>query len=337
MIPHNRPTLGAAERTAASRVISRSWVAQGVEVEAFENEICSFLGLPNGHAVAVSSGSAALYLALWVLKGLGKRIGIPAYSCSALRNAVGLVGGDSVYLDCAPASPNLDLVSAERSELDILVAPSMFGLPIEVDRDRRYMLIEDIAQAFGALAEGAPIGLRGDVGICSFYATKIITSGGQGGAVVSRDRSLIDAVRDYRQFDRRYDQRLRFNFQMTDLQAGIGRAQLRQLPNFIEKRANIFDIYRSFGISLLDREKSTDRPVRYRAVLHTSNSKKLISMLSEKSIHAIVPIETEELLTDPTKVPVAADLTRSTVSLPIYPSITIEEAKRIAQIAEENL
>lgn len=338
MIPHNRPTLGVAERAAASRVIASGWVAQGPEVEAFENEICRFFGLPDGHAVAVSSGSAALYLALWALGGDGKRIGIPVYCCSALRNAVGLIKGVPVYLDCAPSSPNLDIVSARRHHLDVLIAPSMFGLPIEVDKNCNYALIEDLAQSFGALADGAPIGLRGDVGICSFYATKLITSGGQGGAVISRDPHLIDAVREYRQFDEvsvRY--KIRFNFQMTDLQAAIGRVQLRRLPEFLKKRNKIFDIYNAAGLNLLNTTVSNAQPIRYRAVMRSHEPATIIRNLSEKHIKAIIPIRDDELLDDPMSFRIAAELATSTVSLPIYPSLTLEDAMRISQIVGETL
>ena len=72
-IAHNRPTLGREEKRAAARVLASGWVAQGPEVEAFENELCDHLGLPAGHAVALSSGTAALF-ALWVLGARGKTV-----------------------------------------------------------------------------------------------------------------------------------------------------------------------------------------------------------------------------------------------------------------------
>ena len=78
MIAHNKPSLGTAEEIAALAVIKSGWVAQGPEVEAFERELCQFFEIPDGHALAVSSGSAALYLALLALNGKGKKIGLPA-------------------------------------------------------------------------------------------------------------------------------------------------------------------------------------------------------------------------------------------------------------------
>ena len=84
MIPHNKPTLGLEEEEAALRVIRSGWVAKGKEVESFQNEFCKFMGLPKGHAAAVSSGTAALFLALVMSRGKGKNVASPGYVCSAL-------------------------------------------------------------------------------------------------------------------------------------------------------------------------------------------------------------------------------------------------------------
>ncbi len=332
MIPHNLPTLGTEEQAAAIRVLQSNWVAQGPEVEAFENELCRFLNIPDGHAVAVSSGSAALYLALWALEGKKKHIGLPVYSCAALRNAVGLVDATPVYLDCGEESPNINTDDARKAEIDILIAPSMFGIPICVPETRNFKVIEDIAQSLGAMVSGERIGLRGEVGICSFYATKMITTGGQGGAVISKNKVLIDNIRDYREFDCRDDSKLRFNFQMTDMQAAIGRVQLKRLPEFIEKREQLFEIYSSAGIELLKPSIPSHIPVRYRAVIRCSDPMVLIKRLSENGIRAIIPVEERELLDKPEQYQIAAKLTRHSLSLPIYPELCVNYAKRIAHL-----
>jgi perosamine synthetase len=337
MIPHNLPTLGVEEQVTAARVLESGWVAQGPEVEAFENELCQFLNLPGGHAVAVSSGSAALYLALWALAGNNKRIGLPVYACSALRNAIGLVNGKAVYLDCAAGSPNVDIAAASKADIDILIAPSMFGIPVDLPATRNFKVIEDIAQSLGAMASDQRIGLRGDVGICSFYATKMMTSGGQGGAVISHNKALIDQLKDYREFDSRDDAVLRFNFQMTDLQAAIGRVQLGKLPLFMAQREQIFAIYRAAGLDLLDSTTVTNQPVRYRAVMRCDDPMGVIQALDEENIRGIVPVEERELLNTPSLYSVALNLTHTTVSLPCYPALHEKEALRIAQRVKEFL
>ena len=90
MIEHNKPTLGKQEQRAVSKVLESGYIAQGLEVERFENEFCDFLDLPEGHAVALSSGTSALFMALWSLNAKNKSIAMPVYACSALRNAVAM-------------------------------------------------------------------------------------------------------------------------------------------------------------------------------------------------------------------------------------------------------
>lgn len=340
VIPHNLPSIGVEEQIAAERVLASGWLAQGAEVEAFENELSQFFNLPQGHVVVVSSGTAALYLALWVFDGKNRRVGLPVYACSALRNAIGLINAKAEYLDCAANNPNLEVTSAISANVDILIAPSLFGIPVEIPPQttkKTPKIIEDVAQSLGAMASGQRVGLRGDVGICSFYATKMITSGGQGGAVISRDKELVDRIRDYREFDCRDDVNLRFNFQMTDLQAAIGRAQLKKLPLFIQQREQIFSIYRAAGLDLLDAASATNHPVRYRAVMRCRDPTNIIQRLAENGVRAIVPVERRELLDRPESYPIAKLLTEHTVSLPIFPSLHEDNAKSISNIARNLL
>jgi len=216
MIPHNRPTLGVEEEEAALRVLRSGWVAQGEEVVAFENEICAYLGLPDGHAVAVTSGTAAIYLALWSMGAEGKRVAIPAYVCSSLRHAVAMAGGEEVLMDSSSESPNVDPEVFESDLADIIIAPHLYGIPMEIPDSSGMEIIEDCAQALGSTINGEPVGLKGRAAVFSFYATKLLTSGGQGGMFVSKEKGLTDAVRDYREFDCRRDSNKRFNFQMTE-------------------------------------------------------------------------------------------------------------------------
>jgi len=332
MIPHNRPTLGEEEQRAAATVIASGWLAQGTEVAAFENELCAFLGLPQGHAVALSSGSAALFLALWLLDAKARKVALPVYACAALRNAVALAGGEELLLDIAAVGPNLDPAALSAVEADVAIVPHIFGLPIRLGNSAGLRVIEDCAQALGATVSGRAVGLQGDIGIFSFYATKLITSGGQGGMLVARDKALVDTVRDYREFDCRRDNRHRFNFQMTDLQAAIGRVQLQRLPGFLERRAQIFSRYRAAGLPLLD-ASSAVTPAHYRAVMLTQRPQVLLKRLETRGIKAIVPIEDWELLGDAANFPNAYRLTQRTVSLPLYPSLSNAAVEDIIAIA----
>ena len=324
MIPHNKPTLDIEEEQAAQKVVRSGWLVQGSEVENFEREFCHFLGLPEEHAVAVTSGTAALFLALWALQAAEKRVAFPAYVCSSLRHAVAMAGGVEVLLDSSPDSPNLNPSQLEQEETDLAIIPHLYGLPIDLSSLRNLSIIEDCAQAIGAKVSGVSVGLQGKIGIFSFYATKLMTSAGQGGMVVSKDRALVDMIRDYREFDCRNDQKKRFNFQMTDLQASIGLVQLRKLPDFLRRREEIFQSYQSVlkMLDIVNKDKFKLEPIRYRAVLRTNNPRKIIDRLASSKIKAIIPLEDWELLGDFSLFPNAHHFTQTTVSLPIYPTLT---------------
>lgn len=337
MIPHNQPALGPLEASAAQRVLESGWLAQGREVEAFELEVCEFLGVAEGHAVALSSGTAALFMALWTIGAKGRNVAIPVYSCAALRNAVVMAGAIPVPIDVAENSPNIDMTEVIRRDVDIAIAAHMFGIPCRISQKNSSIpIIEDCAQAFGARIAGQPVGLSGNVGIFSFYATKMITSGGQGGMLVAIDKGLVDAVRDYREFDCRHDRIPRFNFQMTDLQAAVGRAQLAQLDQFLQRRQQVHAIYAAHGLPLWPGNFSSEvEPCHYRAILRVSDPGRVIAGLERAQVRAIVPIEDWELLDDADSFPRAKSLTHSTVSIPIHPSLSESEIGTIADVVSE--
>jgi perosamine synthetase len=327
VIEHNKPTLGKQEQQAVSKVLESGYVAQGLEVKKFEDEFCDFLGLPEQHAVALSSGTSALFVALWSLNAKNKSIAMPVYVCSALRNAVAMAQAKEVLLDNAVDSPNICLNQLQKSNADIAIVPHMFGLPNEIQNIKDIDIIEDCAQSLGASISNKKTGSIGKVGIFSFYATKLMTSGGQGGMFVSKDKNLVDKVRDYRDFDCRKDKKHRFNFQMTDVQASIGRVQLKQLPSFLERRQEIFTMYRESGLDLLESKNNT--PVYYRAVIKVNNPVEIKDKLLKQGIKTIIPIEDWELLDNSSEYKNAYNLTQTTLSLPIYPSLTSKEVNII--------
>jgi len=339
VISHNRPTLGKAEKKAALRVLDSGWIAQGREVEAFESEICRYLGLDERCAVALSSGTAALFMALWALGAKGKRVAIPVFSCAALRNAVVMAGAQPIAIDVEPNSPNIDLGALPANGVDLIVAAHMFGFPSRWPREFNSIpVIEDCAQAFGARIDGVPVGSNGAATVFSFYATKMLTSGGQGGMLVSREKSTIDAVRDYRQFDARKDRVPRFNLQMTDLQAAVGRAQLARIGEFIGRRKEIQDRYLAAGIPLwLNDPAEGLESNHYRAIVEIPDTRAAIEQLERDGVRAIVPIHDWELIDDAEKFPRAAALCRRTISLPTYPLLTSAEVLRVIQAASKSI
>lgn len=336
MIKHNSPTLGTEEEQAALKVIRSGWLAHGSEVEEFENEFCEFIGLPEGHAVAVTNGTSALFLALRALKAQEKQVALPVYACSSLRHAVAMAGATELLLDIAHGTPNISLESVNQSDADIAIAAHMFGLPQDISVCKDIDVIEDCAQAIGASVDNVSVGLRGKLGIYSFYATKLITSGGHGGMVASIDKALIETVRDYTEFDQRRDSKKRFNFHMTNFQAAIGRVQLKKLPGFLKRRGEIFRSYQEARLKLLDVSSDNLAPVHYRAVLLAEQPQNIIKSLLDAGIKSIVPVEDWELLGEHALFPNAFKLTKQTVSLPIYPSLSNDAVNKIIAVVKDN-
>lgn len=331
MIPHNRPTLGAQEERAAARALQSGWLARGPETKAFECELAAFLGIEPANVVATSSGTSALYLALWALSARGKTIAIPGYACAAVRNAVLMAGGTPNIVDTAPGSPNASIQEVLASKSDIAVIAHMYGIPEDVCSAAKVMpVIEDCAQSFGARVNGAFAGLSGTVGVTSFYATKLLTTGGQGGAVFSRKRGIIEEIRDYLDFDCRRDGLPRFNFEITDVQSAVGRVQLSRYAEFLERRRSIFEQYKTSGANLLDAASPALEPVRYRAVARIRRPERFIAELQAAGVTAIVPTAKWELPSSHA-LPNARALAGSTVSLPLYPTLSDDEVRLIGK------
>ncbi|HLE42853.1 MAG TPA: aminotransferase class I/II-fold pyridoxal phosphate-dependent enzyme, partial [Methylomirabilota bacterium] len=219
--------------------VASGQIAQGPRVAEFERAMAARLEARGG--VAVSSGTAALHLALLALGvGPGDEVLVPSYACAALLHAVRAAGAVPRPVDVDPATFNLDPDAAKRASsarTRALIAVHAFGLPADLEplRALGVPVVEDAAQALGARCGRRPVGGLGEVGVLSFYATKLMTTG-EGGMLVSGDARLLAAARDLREYDEKPDDRPRFNYKLTDLAAALGLAQLARLDGFLARR-----------------------------------------------------------------------------------------------------
>src|SRR5437667_1193930 len=203
LTPPARPALGEAEAKAVAEVVRGGWVAQGRQVAAFEQAMAKVTGQAQG--VAVSSGTAALYVALMALGiGAGDEVVIPSYVYTALWHAVRLTGATPILVDIEPATydPSPQAVTRVLTRhTKAVIVPHMFGLPanIETLKSHGIPVIEYCAQTLGVTVRGAPDGGSGELAICSFYATKLLTAG-EGGMVLGLDGTLVGRVRALRQY-----------------------------------------------------------------------------------------------------------------------------------------
>jgi perosamine synthetase len=329
-IARNRPTLGEAEASAAARTILSGWVGRGPETLRFENDFGELHGLDSGHAVAVSSGTAALYLALWSLGAAGKRVALPAYACQSLSHAGRMIGAELAFCDSRTCTdPNVDTGELRASGAQIGIAVQSFGIPQALDCGT-LAVIEDCGQALGAFYNREPAGLQGAVSVFSFGATKMITAAGGGGALLARDRRLIDDVRDYLTYFDRDGGGEGFNFGFTDVQAAVARVQLRRLNEFRERREALFAIYVRHGIPLIDATEPESRPVRFAAVALSPERTALKRDAEAQGIPIAEPIAQRHLL-DGGAAPNAAAFARNAFALPLYPFLSDEQCERVAR------
>ncbi len=332
-VPHSRPWITAADARAVARVVASGALAQGAEVAGFEAEVGECLGLPPG--VAVSSGTAALHLALLGLGiGPGDEVILPSYVCVAPLHAVQYVGATARLADVDPATYNLDPADVRRRltrRTRAVIVPHQFGLPAELDGllALGIPLIEDCAQAFGARYRGRPVGAFGSASIVSFYATKLLTTG-EGGMLLSRDPHLLARMRDRRQYDERRQHQMRFNYKLTDFQAALGRSQLRRLPAMLSRRAAIAARYRRQWANLpitLPPSDAGRSHVYHRFVIGVPTTATAASRhLAGLGVTACPPVFRPLHLTlGLDGFPGAAHAFRHGLSVPLYPALTPRE------------
>lgn len=348
-IPHNRPLILKEDRDAADRVLQSGWVGHGHEGKALEDDFTQRLG--SGRGCAVSSGSAALALALDVLEiGKGHRVAIPTYACTALLNAVHGAQATPVPVDITPESLNISVATLERAArgkaFDAVIAVHTYGETLDVAslRGAAHAVIEDCCQAIGASFGGRPVGCAADLSVFSFYATKPITCG-HGGLLFDPSGERISRAFDYRDFDMPTTYRPRSNVQLSDIQAAIARSQFRRLDAITARRREIAARYlEATPVQLRLWPRQIDgATMPYRFVLKAADERHL-DVLRDRFVAAgittINPFEPREQLHRYMKVnagdfPESEALCRRTVSVPLYPGLSGAEVERIAAVLAE--
>lgn len=350
-IPHNKPYITNSDIDIVADSLGSMWLAPGNNVLEFEKKICKYINNDietlKYQGVAVSSGTAALYLALCALEvKQGDEVILPTYSCTALLNAINLLKAVPILVDIDSETWNISyerVASSITDKTKAIIITHTFGVPADIEsfRSLGIPIIEDCAQALGSSISGNRVGTFGDISVFSFYATKMITTG-HGGMLVSSNSKIINKIRDYVDFDGREYYYPRFNFQMTDFQASLGLSQLSKLDFFINKRKSIALKYNEILlnnkiIKLQNQPANMDRNF-YRYVLKIEDSvESWNKIFSENFIKTIIPIEKRELLhrylhLDERLFQNAENIANSTISLPIFPLLKEQEVERICEV-----
>ena len=257
------PDVGPLERDALLRAFDSGWVAPaGPELAGFEQDIAAITGWPG--AVAMSSGTAALHLAL-LGKGVqqGDHVLVSSFTFAATANAVAYCGASPTFIDSDTATWNMSpqLLADELAEARrrnrlpaAVVVVDLYGQCADYDQivpqchELGIPIIEDAAEALGATYKQRPAGTLADTGVFSFNGNKIITTSG-GGMFVSPDVAAADRVRSLATQARRpavhYEHtEIGYNYRLSNLLAAMGRAQLQRLPSMSARRQQINRHYR---------------------------------------------------------------------------------------------
>ncbi|HJX13183.1 MAG TPA: DegT/DnrJ/EryC1/StrS family aminotransferase [Dehalococcoidales bacterium] len=350
-IPLARPFLGEEEKEAVVRVIESRRLAMGDTVRQLETALAR--KFKRSYCAAVSSGSAALYLAI---RALGvKRVIIPALTCDAVLHSVVNAGAAVIFADVDRETHNLDPATVPLEHLDAadaIIVTHTYGHPADMEKVEHYVkkyrltLIEDFAQATGGYFRDKAAGGFGRVSVTSFYGAKVLAAG-HGGAILTDDEELYHKCVYGRgsRADRYYRDIIPFNLQMTDLQAAIGLVQLAKLDRMVEMRTRVAGWYdRGFGASPvgLTLQHPWAKPARYKyAIILPENVSKsdFIERMKESGIDVgrlyDPPLHrTERALKIPdnkVNLPVAEELASRTVSLPMYPELTSTDVEKICR------
>ena len=278
------PTFEQDEISAVLNVLKSGKVNQwtGTEVNSFEKEFAQYLGV--GHAIALANGSVALDVALSVLGiGPGDEVIVTPRSFMASAGCIVLRGATPIFVDVDPDSQNITVEAVEGAvtpKTKAVIAVHLAGWPCEMEalktlcsRQGLY-LVEDCAQAHGAKIGGKPAGSFGDFAAFSFCQDKIMTTGGEGGMLVTDNEELWKRAWSFKDHGKNYDavfhdghdpgfrwlvNSFGTNYRMTEMQAAIGRIQLKKLDAWVEKRRRLASILTE-GFKRFDALRVTSPP-----------------------------------------------------------------------------
>lgn len=373
-VPLARPWLGEEEAEAARRVILSGWVSQGPITAEFEQALTKTIGA--AHAVATNAATSALHLALLV-SGVrpGDEVICPATTCMATANAICHAGAEPVFADVDSDTFNLDPASAEdqisgRTRAILLV--HQIGLPADLAafeslvRRRNLVLVEDAATALGAKYADRFLGAHGRPTCFSFHPRKIITTG-EGGMLVTgsteqaeRARSLRSTGASISDFDRHYAKgvlqqvyhEVGFNYRLTDIQAAIGLVQLGRLGQMLAERKAQAERYHLLLVNVDEVQTPRVPPeaepcwssycIKLRSAA-AGHRDELIVQLAARGIscrRGIGPLYAEPYFRrhqPDLYLPGSEEVARSTLFLPIFPGLTVEQQESVAAAIKESL
>jgi dTDP-4-amino-4,6-dideoxygalactose transaminase len=334
-----------------TQTLSSGWYINGSEVKEFEKEFANWLGVRGG--VGVANGTEAIQLALWAAGvGPGDEVITVSHTAVATVTAIDLMGAVPVLVDVESETYTLDpskLKNALSNRTKAVVLVHIYGHPGYIEevasfcKENNLLFIEDCAQSHGAKYKSKKAGSYSDFSCFSFYPTKNLGAIGDGGFVASDRIDLLDRVRQLREYgwkSRYISDSNGMNSRLDELQAAILRVKLKYLDNMNYKRQEIAGQYLdSLSKSKISLPKSRQNceHVYHLFVIRDKNRDELASQLKEAgvstAIHYPMPIHLQpgyrNKVRMPGKLPVTEELSKTVLSLPVYPELTKSQVIKI--------
>jgi perosamine synthetase len=359
-IPLSSPDITDSEIEAVTAVLRTSRLSLGPQMEAFEQALAAFVGVP--HAVAVSSGTAGLHLCLKTLGiGEGDEVIVPSFTFIAAANAIRYERAHPVFVDIDAESLNMSPASIEQAitpKTRAILVVHTFGRPaemtaiMEIANRHHLLVIEDACEAIGATCEGREAGSFGDAAVFAFYPNKQITTG-EGGMVVTRRQELAARIRALRN-QGRYDStdwlqhaEVGYNYRLSEINCALGLAQLKRIEPILQQREKVARQYQQSlaeisGLIL----PATDVPntriswfvyvVRLDASFTEADRDSIIATLTKKGIGCgryFAPIHMQPSYAawrNSTALPVTEAQASRTIALPFFNRITEDEISQVS-------
>jgi perosamine synthetase len=353
VIPIARPQMGDEEKELVWSVLSSGALTQGVRVRELEERFAAFVGAP--HAIATSSGTTALHLALLGYGiGPGDEVITVPFTFIASATMVLFSGARPVFVDVDEATFNIDVTRIEEAitpRTRAILPVSLYGQPAEMSTigeiaaRRGLAVIEDAAQSHGAAIGERRSGTWG-AGCFSFYPTKNMTTG-EGGMVTTGDAELADRMRLLREHGMRiryHHEIVGHNFRMTDIHAAIGLAQLAKLPGYNDRRRAIAARYdRELRGVITPFVAAGVTHVYHQYTIRVNRRDEFVEQLRERGVgtgvYYPIPVHRQKPLIalgyGDQRFPVTERLTEQVVSIPVHSSLSDEEVAAVIGAVNE--
>lgn len=354
-VPLSKPIITEETKRRVLEVLDSGKFVKGENVKEFENKIADYCGVEYG--IATSSGTAAIYLALRTLDiKQGDEVIVPSHTFIATVEPILMLGAKPVFVDIGNEY-NMDIEEVERritKKTKAVICVHLYGQMCDMDnlidlKERHgFYLIEDAAQAIGAEYKSKKAGSFGDLGCFSFFPSKGITVGGEGGMIVTNRGDFAERLSGLRDHGREGKYRhieVGFNFRMGEIAGVIGTEQLKHLDEWIVKRREIAKLYSALLTDeIIKPKEQPDRKHSYHLyVIRSRIRDEIRQYLKSKGIstgiHYPIPIHLQKVCKylnyKKRDFPITEKYVNEILSLPIYPELKNMEIERVCETINE--